>query len=703
MVEFGTGYYMPMDRAYDKPSPSENSTNDVGVSIGDLGMSMALGPVPNIPTVAARMRGGAKTVELGFMGAGKGSGQGHTPEMYGELQRQALREMQKANEYNFTTHATVGVMGLAGMDQQGNFSKQSKDFGISEIKRAIEFAADVSRGGPVVVHTGEFQRPLVDAEWNKDNRFKLYDGEEERATFRVVDDRTGGIIQEARKNRKVSRPIWLRYEEETGGKIWEEHGGSGYADDKGNQVKQGDYIDYWGNKIERAVRVPVYKGGRFVTRQLDWQDLREEAVEMTEEAQSVYKKWLNKEISQAELDESIWSERVRKAQQQGTPINEFQVKPEEAYIIATLETNAANSRGWAHYYGGQFDEYIDDLKKLRKAKEVYVKIESETDPDEQWRLKKQAEGLAGGLVPTDAKLPTELIDKHINHIERQMKQNQEGSASQWAQAEEAMETIRHVQSAEGYALGESFDSYAEAGLNAMMHSNKLEKQGQLKKPIAIAMENLFPESYGAHPDELITLVEGSRKRMQQLLEQRGYSEQQAKKEAGEHINATFDTGHFNMWRKYWRGDQDKTIEQNDKDFEKWALKKVEELAEKGVVGHLHIVDNYGYQDDHLAPGEGNTPIKKMVEIFKKHGFKGDMVVEPGADYTTDTSGFQTMTKAWKLFGSPVYGIAGNAAPDGRQWGQVQYGWFGQNRPPYFTFGGYSPSEEWTLWSGVPLE
>ena len=78
-----------------------------------------------------------------------------------------------------------------------------------------------------------------------------------------------------------------------------------------------------------------------------------------------------------------------------------------------------------------------------------------------------------------------------------------------------------------------------------------------------------------------------------------------------------------------------------------------------------------------------------------------MIVEPGADYTTDVSGFHSMMKTWKLFGSSVYGAAG-AAPR-TQWGQVQYGFFGQNSPPYFTFGAYSPSEDWTLWSGVPLE
>ncbi|MEK6809042.1 MAG: hypothetical protein AABY40_00035, partial [Nanoarchaeota archaeon] len=117
MVEFGTGYMMPMDREYGhhahahdhsnaQASPSNNSTNDVGVGIKDLGMSLALGPVPNVPAVGAKLRAGMKTMEIGFTGSGKGTGQSQTPEYYGKAQRQALEEIGKANEVNFTTHAS---------------------------------------------------------------------------------------------------------------------------------------------------------------------------------------------------------------------------------------------------------------------------------------------------------------------------------------------------------------------------------------------------------------------------------------------------------------------------------------------------------------------------------------------------------------------------------------------------------------------
>lgn len=691
MVEFGSGFYMPMDREYARPS--NDSTNDVNIGIGEIGTSVGLGPVPNIPALSAKLRSGIKNVELGFMGQGKGSGQGHTPGMYGKMQRQALREMQKANRVDFTTHATVGVYGVAGMDQQGNFSKESKNFSLSEIKRAIDFASDVAGGGPVVVHTGEFRRPLSEADWNKDGdyaqKFKAYSDEEKNAVFRVVDTRTGGVIQPVQKGRKIARPVWNTVDE---GQEYFEEGVAKIAQ-KGEKV----YVDYYGNRVTSEHRVPKFNKEKqeFEVRQLGWDDLIEEAGEMRQRAIEEWKKWKSGEVTDKDFKDGKWARFADVKSEE-----EIKIKPEEAYIISHLETQAANSRGWAYYYSANFDETVQDIKKLEKARELYEKIEEATSEDEKWKLQKEVQKLA--FVPPEYKMPTEYIDMQIRERRRGLKQTQEGASSQWSQAKEMEETIKHVESADTYALREAFDSYADAGIYAMMHTEKLKREKSLKKPVAIAMENLFPENYGAHPDELKFLVKGGRERMKELLMQRGMNEEEAKAKAKEHLVATFDTGHLNMWRKYWQGDPNKTLEENDKDFDKWMLKKVEELAKDGIVGHLHVVDNYGYQDDHLAPGEGNTPITEIMKIFKKHGYKGKIIIEPGADFTTDTGGFASVTKAWKLFGSPVYGTPG-VSPEQKTWGQVGNGYFGMTQPPYFTFGSYVPSEDWTLWSGVPLE
>ncbi len=724
MVEFGSGYYMPMDREYghhghahSHGSPAAGSTNDVGVGLGDFGMSLGLGPVPNVQAVKSKLYPGTKKLEFVFTGAGKGSGQGQTPEQYGLKQRQALAEISRANKVDFTTHATVGVYGLAGMDQQGNFSKTSKNMSIQEIKRAIEFAADVGQGGPVVVHTGEFHRPVVDAEWNTQGdawqkKFQMYEDEEGRTSYRVVDRRGGNLLIEAKKNRKVSRPLWNRYEAENT-EFWEAHGGQEYVDKNGNTVKQGEYIDPFGNKLDPAARVPRFntKEQRFEVKEMGWDELKEEAKEMTKRAQDEFHKFQSMGLPLTELEKteafrkSLWRERIKRVMEKSgnEHDSELEVKPEEAYVIASLETTAANSRGWALYYGGNFEEQVDLLKKLKEARKIYQMIYESTDESERWKLQQLVGEKLGGLIPPETKYPVEIIDRTIRDAERHITQAQEAGASQWTQAADNEETLRYVESAERYAFREACDAYARAAIFAMRHSDKLQQEGKLKRPLAIAMENLFPETYGAHPDELIKLVKGSRDSMQKALEKEmRMNPEQAKKEANEHITATIDTGHLNMWRKYWKGDPSKSIKDNDEDFNKWSLQKLGEMIDADIVGHVHLDDNYGYHDDHLAPGEGNAPIKKMVEMLKEKKFPGSMIVEPGADYYTDLSGFHSVMKTWRLFGSPVYG-GGSGISQKRSWNEVGYGHFGQNQPPYFVFGAYSPSEDWTLWSGVPLE
>ena len=713
MVSFGTGYDMPMDRgfAHDhshhggiSSSASEKATNDVGVSIGQLGMSMGLGPIPNVQTIQSRIRPGTKHVEFVFTGRGKGSGQGQTPGMYGLKQRQALVEIGKANQVDFTTHSTVGVYGLSGMDQQGNFSKSAKNDSLQEVKRAIEFAADVGRGGPVVVHTGEFNRPIIDADWNQEDqwkgKFKMYSDEDERAGFRVIDTRTGGVIQEARKNRKVSRPVWNVTEN---GATYIDHDGNkktatGGVDSNGLPI----YVDYFGNRLQPENRVPMYneEKGHFEVNQMDWGDLKEEAWQMTQRAKEVYRDFNSGKITEKEFKQSYWY-RFKDSMTEG----EIHVRPEEAFIIATMETNAANSRGWAYYYGGDFHNTVDRIKKLNVALDLYQQIEDAIDPEEKWRLKREVRELRldPGLVPAESKYPTEIIQDALRDADRQLKQSQEASASQWAQAEESLETIRHVESAETYAIKEAWEAYADLGINAMRQSKALEEKGTLKKPIAVALENLLPEHYGSHPDELIHLVHGSRKRMEKKLVGMGMAAAAAKKKAEDHITSTLDTGHVNMWRKYWQGDENKSIAENDKEFNKWVLVKVREMAKQNIIGHVHIDDNYGYHDDHLAPGEGNTPIREMIKVLKEEGYDKELIIEPGADYTTDVSGFHSVMKTWRHFGLPVYGAASGLSAQGRTWNQVGYGHFGVNQPPYFSFGAYSPSEDWTLWSGVPLE
>jgi len=180
------------------------------------------------------------------------------------------------------------------------------------------------------------------------------------------------------------------------------------------------------------------------------------------------------------------------------------------------------------------------------------------------------------------------------------------------------------------------------------------------------------------------------------------SKDEAEKLAEQHIGVTLDTGHLNLWRKFWEPVQGLTLEQNEAEFNKWYLEQVEKLAKTGMIKNLHIVDNFGFQDDHLAPGQGNAPVTEVIRLMKKYGYDKAITVEPGADASTDVSDFHGLMKTWRHFGSPIYGM-GQRVASPQQWGEVQYSYFGQNRPPQYIFGGYSPSNDWTLWTGVPME
>jgi hypothetical protein len=723
MVVFNQGYYHPLDRSYHAPDEFEKdtSTNDIGVGVGDVGMSVPLGiSAGNVQGLSVKMHEGASNLEIGFPGAMGGNRQSQTPGMYGKDTREALKELSKINEVRLTTHAAYNVMGLSGQDQQGNFSRDYRKIAGDEIKRAIEFAADTAGGGSVVVHTGEFERPLSEEPWaEKGKVFRAYNEEPQDAVVRVVDRRTGHVMTQVKKNQRVAVAEWRRADKDKEGR-YQYDSDSEYANLRGRPVhiKKGDFVDYEGNKIIDPLsieygRVPEYDpdSGRFKVQMKDWGYFEDEAAEYNKLLEEKYKRQL------ADTEK---------------------VTPEERFMQSHLETQEGHSRGWALQHSREIKELQERLGKLRKAREFYKEVWDATPESERWKLSKTTGVDEFGLIPPETKNPLEIIDKQIWGINRQLTYAQESGYSQEKQAKDSRESWENVVSARKYALEQASKAYADAGIYAMDVSQKKD----LEKPLYIAMENIFPERFGSHPEELKKLVLDARQEMIKRLsaeriedpEGRVYNtdeaksagqpwlagkpklvdnpykrmtEEEAKKAAEEHIKATIDTGHFNTWRKFFQANPGETIDQTDKRFKDWLVNKTEDLAKSGIIGNVHATDNFGYQDDHLAPGQGTTPVKDMIAVMRKHGYRGPLTVEPGADASTDLSDFHGLMKTWREFGSGVYGAGyggQGVAPHGpSRWGDIQYSYFGRNQPPYFVFGGYSPSNDWTLWSETPME
>lgn len=182
---------------------------------------------------------------------------------------------------------------------------------------------------------------------------------------------------------------------------------------------------------------------------------------------------------------------------------------------------------------------------------------------------------------------------------------------------------------EEFALKHAKENLAEAALYSY------QKYGD-KAPF-LAVENFFPGTVFSRADKLSELIKASRKEFVERAKEAGYSERDARETAEKLIGATWDIGHIHMIRKMGFP-KEKAIEET---------KKIAPF-----VKHVHISDNFGFEDSHLPPGMGEVPIKEMLKELEKAGFKGKAVLEAG--------GFVTQFRksptpyALEALGSPLY-------------------------------------------------
>ena len=139
--------------------------------------------------------------------------------------------------------------------------------------------------------------------------------------------------------------------------------------------------------------------------------------------------------------------------------------------------------------------------------------------------------------------------------------------------------MNRMRTVEEYGLDKSAWTIAQAGIKAMQYSKSHAKE--LTEKIYVAPENWRPEQYGSHPDEIRDLVTTSRRKMADQLIKEGHSAEEAKGLAKDHIKATIDIGHFNMWRQHFQAKPGESPEKRDQRFNKWMLDETEKLAKEG--------------------------------------------------------------------------------------------------------------------------
>jgi hypothetical protein len=148
-------------------------------------------------------------------------------------------------------------------------------------------------------------------------------------------------------------------------------------------------------------------------------------------------------------------------------------------------------------------------------------------------------------------------------------------------------------------------------------SNALYAYGKYgdKAPV-ISLENVYGDVVSSRADTLKSLIkEGREKFANKLVDTKGMDKKSAKQVAERLIGATWDLGHINLLRK--QGFTEKEI-----------IKEAKKIAP--VVKHVHITDNFGFSDSHLAPGMGNVPIKEQLKEISKEAKDVRHIIEAGA-------------------------------------------------------------------------
>lgn len=624
MVEFSHDYWHAMDK---------DNVERIDVSMKDVGISLGIGdPWTNIKTAVTA---GAKHVELGFMGTGKGSISspvGINPETISKAKREDIRAFSKLNQVNITTHASANAAGFAGFGENG-FNDQAAEKNMHEAERAIEFAADVSDGGSVTIHTGEFPSVLSTARGEK---FELYPGEAKKGMVGLVNKKSGQIVGNFHKDIEIP------------------------------DVKTVDGKPFVLGKSEPLIdpETGLFKYKAKGLTYADFLDMHKKGEINEDPSLAFFKAFRKKELEQTKAEEGKWMDMYKSHQETYEDIDKMKKS-----IIEIQKSDKENGDRIARdYIRSKFGEQSHEGRKAADFQNN----------------------------------PIKLIEETQTKIEREMKHTRDGAIGYGKKAFEIEEDMKNITSVEDFAVKKSATNIARLGIKAF----ETEKRKGLSKPLFISPENVFAEQYGAHPQELKRIITASRDEMVKLLTQpktkegnanpyykKDISVKEAEKIAQDHVKANFDIGHANTWRKYFKG--------TNEEFDKWVMGEVDDLIKNKIIGHAHVSDNFGYEDEHLSVGEGNAPISGFIKKLKDAGMSDEIIFEPGGQGEGESI-YNALFTGWERAAhSPVYRMAGQPMT----WTDVSGYFNGRTFTPSYMSGAYlvNPQAEENWWSGTPIE
>ena len=155
----------------------------------------------------------------------------------------------------------------------------------------------------------------------------------------------------------------------------------------------------------------------------------------------------------------------------------------------------------------------------------------------------------------------------------------------------------------------------------------------------ISLENVMPTMVLSRGESMKKLLDETKSKfVKEIAKEKKIKIKKAKKIADKIIGTTWDVGHIHQLRK--QGFTDKEI-----------VAETKKIAKD--ITHVHLTDNFGYNDSHLALGMGDVPLKAHLREMEKHASEERRhIVESGA-YAAQFKTSPTLPSL-EAMNSPIY-------------------------------------------------
>jgi len=464
-----------------------------------------------------------------------------------------IRRLNKLTGSEASLHAPIQDLDLAGFTQQG-WNEYEKKESIEKLKSAIDRAHYMDINGNIPVTVHAGGFPAQ--KWQKEG---LYEGGEiEEGQKKLQDQRSEMVLV----NQDTGQMQSVRYKEKdyiSGRKVaWTPE----YSMDNLNRTS-------WD---EEKLRIMQWKKDMNEV-QDRFDALHRQKLELLKSAEG---KKLLTENEKKELG-ALSAEEERMHNYRGELYTHIRSLTEDMYSRYKkfgTEENEAEKRHHKQMFEQVINRMDEDEKKADKIRkelarnnEKFRKIKTENEAEEIINERRKLIRMHSEIVYDQS----EVVARAIEDLP---------APKTWVPVDD-------------FAKEKVSDSITEAALYAY------KKYGE-KAPI-VSVENVYPEFALSRAESLKETVELAKKNFAERLS-KNMSEKKAKEIANKLIGVTWDVGHIYMLKKHGYTDED--------------IKKEAEKIGKHVT-HIHLTDNFGFEDSHLPPGEGSVNIKEQLGEIEK--------------------------------------------------------------------------------------